>query len=124
MQCNDFPSQSVIASKAESEGWERSDRLVKKSDATLKKLSQSVNKLTSKKDFRGFINSINSQQEQDFEEGELVGDVYDFDFIQEIINDKKVGIKNLLMSSQMRRKTTTLHALCKLLASICSSPSK
>ena len=75
----------------------------KKSDATLKKLSQSVNKLTSKKDFRGFINSINSQQEQYFEEGELVGDVYDFDFIQEIINDEKAGIKNLLMSSQVRR---------------------
>ena len=75
-----------------------------KSDATLKKLSQSVNNLTSEKDFREFINSINSQQEQDFEEGELVGDVYDFDFIQEIINDEKAGIKNLLMSSQVRRK--------------------
>ena len=87
-------------------------------------MSQSVNNLTSEKDFREFINSINSEQEQDFEEGELVGDVYDFDFIQEIINDKKVGIKNLLISSQMRRKTTTLHAPCKLLASICSSPSK
>lgn len=104
LQCNDFPSQQSIAIKAESEGWERSDRLVKKSDATLKKMSQSVNNLTSEKDFREFINSINSEQEQDFEEGELVGDVYDFDFIQEIINDEKAGIKNLLMSSQVRRK--------------------
>ena len=30
-------------------------------------MSQSVNNPTSKKDFREFINSINSQQEQDFE---------------------------------------------------------
>ena len=66
-------------------------------------MSQSVNNPTSKKDFREFINSINSQQEQDFEEGELVSDVYDFDFIQEIINDEKAGIKNLFMSSQVRR---------------------
>ena len=66
-------------------------------------MSQSVNNPTSKKDFREFINSINSQQEQYFEEGELVSDVYDFDFIQEIINDEKAGIKNLLMSSQVRR---------------------
>ena len=62
-------------------------------------MSQSVNNPTSKKDFREFINLINSQQEQYFEEGELVSDVYDFDFIQEIINDEKAGIKNLLMSS-------------------------
>ena len=66
-------------------------------------MSQSVNNPTSKKDFREFINLINSQQEQYFEEGELVSDVYDFDFIQEIINDEKAGIKNLLMSSQVRR---------------------
>ena len=66
-------------------------------------MSQSVNNPTSKKDFREFINLINSQHEQYFEEGELVGDVYDFDFIQEIINDEKAGIKNLLMSSQVRR---------------------
>ena len=65
-------------------------------------MSQSVNNPTSKKDFREFINLINSQQEQYFEEGELVSDVYDFDFIQEIINDEKAGIKNLLMSSQVR----------------------
>ena len=66
-------------------------------------MSQSVNNPTSKKDFREFINLINSQQEQYFEEGELVSDVYDIDFIQEIINDEKAGIKNLLMSSQVRR---------------------
>ena len=47
LQCNHFPSQYVIASKAESEGWERSDRLVKKSDSALKKLSAGVNNLTS-----------------------------------------------------------------------------
>ena len=74
-------------------------------------MSQSVNNPTSKKDFREFINSINSQQEQDFEEGELVSDVYDFDFIQEIINDEKAGIKNLLMSSQVRRKNAVLNKL-------------
>ena len=66
-------------------------------------MSQSVNNPTSKKDFREFINSINSQQKQDFEEGELVSDVYDFDFIQEIINDEKAGIKNHPMTSQVRR---------------------
>ena len=75
----------------------------KKSDSALKKISAGVNNLTSEKDFREFINSKNSLQKQDFEEDQLVGDVYDFDFIQEIINDEKAGIKNLLMSSQVRR---------------------
>ena len=53
-------SAITIVIKAESEGWERSDRLAKKSDSALKKLSAGVNNLTSKKDFRGFIKSINS----------------------------------------------------------------
>ena len=74
-------------------------------------MSQSVNNPTSKKDFREFINSINSQQKQDFEEGELVSDVYDFDFIQEIINDEKAGIKNHPMTSQVWRKNAVLNKL-------------
>lgn len=47
LKCNNFPSQQAIAYKAKHEGWERSDSLLKKSDATLKKLIRSVKKIES-----------------------------------------------------------------------------
>ena len=56
--------------------------IIKKSDSALKKLSAGVNNLTSGKDFREFINSINSIQKQYFNAGKLIGNVYDFNFIQ------------------------------------------
>jgi hypothetical protein len=48
----------LIRAKAQHEGWERADLLVKKSDALLKKLSRSVNKITSVEEFEGFISSL------------------------------------------------------------------
>ena len=104
LQCNDFPSQQAIASKAEHEGWERSDILLKKSDATLNKLSRGVKKLTSKDEFNNFLESLKDKQYQDNEDTQMIGDVYDFDFIREIVECEKSGIKNLLMTSQVRRK--------------------
>ena len=104
LQCNDFPSQQSIAIKAEHEGWQRADLLIKKSDTVLKKMSRSVNKLTSEQDFKDFIASINTEEEQDHEHGELDTRAYDFDFIAEIVENEKSNIKNLLMGSQVRRK--------------------
>lgn len=104
LQCNDFPSQQSIAIKAEHEGWQRSDILIKKSDTVLKKMSRSVNKLASEQDFKDFINSINGEEDQDHEHGELDARAYDFDFIAEIVENEKSNIKNLLMNSQVRRK--------------------
>lgn len=104
LQCNDFPSQQSIAIKAEHEGWQRADLLIKKSDTVLKKMSRSVNKLTSEQDFKNFIASINTEEEQDHEHGELDTRAYDFDFIAEIVENEKSNIKNLLMGSQVRRK--------------------
>ena len=34
----------------------------------------------------------------------MIGDVYEFDFIREIVEHEKSEIKNLLMTSQVRRK--------------------
>lgn len=104
LQCNDFPSQQAISAKAEHEEWERSDILVKKSDATLKKLSRSVNKLASKADFDAFVKQLNNDEDQEDGGGELVGDVYEFDYIKDIVEHEKANIKNLLMTSQVRRK--------------------
>lgn len=104
LQCTDFPSQQSIAIKAEHEGWQRADSLIKKSDAALKKLSRSVNKITPEQSFKDFIASINTDEEQDFEHGELDSRAYDFDFIAEIVENEKSNIKNLLMGSQVRRK--------------------
>ncbi|MFN0298403.1 hypothetical protein ACKVE0_12850 [Acinetobacter albensis] len=104
LQCNDFPSQQAIASKAEHEGWERSDILLKKSDSSLNKLSRGVKKLESKDEFFNFIESIKAEQDQDNEDAQMIGDVYEFDFIREIVEHEKSEIKNLLMTSQVRRK--------------------
>ena len=104
LHCNDFPSHDVVAAKAEHEEWKRSDILLKKSDAYLKKLSRSVNRLTSKDEFNNFIKSIKDEQDQDNEDADLIGDVYDFDFIKKIVEYEKANIKNLLITSQVRRK--------------------
>lgn len=104
LQCNDFPSHDVVAAKAEHEGWERSDILLKKSDSNLKKLSRGVKKLESKEEFFNFIESIKDEQDQDNEDAQMIGDVYEFDFIREIVEHEKSEIKNLLMTSQVRRK--------------------
>ena len=104
LQCNDFPSHDVVADRAEREGWERSDILLKKSDASLKKISRSVNKLASKEEFNDFIKGLNNDEDQEDGGGELVGDVCEFDYIKDIVEHEKANIKNLLMTSQVRRK--------------------
>ena len=78
--------------------WERADSLVKKSDALLKKLSRSVKKITSVEEFQGFISSLEDEQDQQFEHSEVPQEVYQFDFIKELVEDEKRNIKNLLMT--------------------------
>lgn len=101
---NDFPSQQAIAYRAKHEGWERSDSLLKKSDATLKKLIRSVKKIESENDFKVYLINKENYKNQNLGCGYAVGGVYDFDFIKEIAKCEKVNIKNLLMTAQVRRK--------------------
>lgn len=104
LQCNEFPTQQVVTAKAQHEGWERADGLLKKSDATLKKLARSVKNITSVDDFQGFISSLEGEEDQQLEHSEVPQEVYQFDFIKELVEDEKRNIKNLLMTSQVRRK--------------------
>ena len=84
--------------------WERADALLKKSDSNLKKLSRGVKKITSVEEFQGFISSLEDEEDQEFEHSEVPQEVYQFDFIKELVEDEKRNIKNLLMTSQVRRK--------------------
>ena len=94
----------LIRAKAEHEGWERADKLLKKSDTNLKKLSRGIKKITSVEEFQGFIYSLEDEQDQQFEHSEVPQEVYQFDFIKELVEDEKRNIKKLLMTAQVRRK--------------------
>ncbi len=78
--------------------WERADALLKKSDSNLKKLSRGVKKITSVEEFQGFISSLEDEEDQEFEHSEVPQEVYQFDFIKELVEDEKRNIKNLLMT--------------------------
>ena len=69
----------------------------KKSDALLKNLSRSVKKITSVEEFEGFISSLEDEEDQQFENSEVPQEVYQFDFIKELVEDEKRNIKNLLI---------------------------
>lgn len=105
LKCNNFPSQQAIAYKAKHEGWERSDSLLKKSDATLKKLIRSVKKIESKNILKEDLNNKENFGNQKLGHSDTVIDVNDFDFIKEIVECEKVNIKNLLTNAQVRRKS-------------------
>ena len=105
LKCNNFPSQQAIANKAKHEGWERSDSLLKKSDATLKKLIRSVKKIESENILKEDLNNKENFVNQNPGHSNTVVDVDDFDFIKEIVECEKVNIKNLLTNAQVRRKS-------------------
>ena len=105
LKCNNFPSQQAIANKAKYEGWERSDSLLRKSDATLKKLIRSVKKIESENYLKEVLNNKEIFENQNLRHGDTVFDVDDFDFIKEIVECEKVNIKNLLTNAQVRRKS-------------------
>ena len=105
LKCNNFPSQQAIANKAKHEGWERSDSLLKKSDATLKKLIRSVKKIESKNILKEDLNNKENFKNQNLGHSDTVVDVDDFDFIKEIVECEKVNIKNLFTNAQVRLKS-------------------
>lgn len=55
LQCTDFPSQPMVAIKAEQEGWKRADKLLKKSDTDLKNISSCVKKIMSMDDAKASL---------------------------------------------------------------------
>jgi hypothetical protein len=78
--------------------WERAEKLLEKSETNLKKISRSLNKITSVEEFEGFISSLEDEEDQEFEHSEVPQQVYQFDFIKELVEDEKRNIKNLLMT--------------------------
>jgi hypothetical protein len=110
LQCADFPSQDVVRAMATKQAWERSDALLKQSDANLKKIRSSVNNLQSiqgtmiiSSNEKGANNHIIDHEVDEDEDAEE-GNVFDFDAALELAHSKKMGIKNLLMSTQIKRK--------------------
>ena len=104
LQCTDFPAQDAVSAKAEQEGWKRADKLVKKSDADLKKISGGVKKIMSMDDAKASLEDQKNEEDQEDENVDGNGQVVPFDFIQELVNNEKANIKNLLMTSQVRRQ--------------------
>ena len=104
LKCNDFPSHQAIAYKAKHEGWERSDYLLKKSDATLKKLIRSVKNLESENNFKKYQDDKKEYKNQNLVNNSAVGELYDFDLMKEILKCEKVSFGNLLLAAQVRRK--------------------
>ncbi len=107
LQCTDFPSQPVVAAKANAEDWKRSENLLKQSDASLKKLSKGVTRITSFEDLCDFMSGIDPDVIQEYKESrgwEDPTEPIDFDVLEAMLDDEKAGFKNLLMTSQVRRK--------------------
>ncbi len=104
LKCKYFPSHQAIAYKAKHEGWERSDSLLKKSDATLKKLIRGVKNLESENDFKGCLDSKEDYEKHNLNHDNASGDISDLDVIKEIVECEKANIENLLMTAQVRRK--------------------
>ncbi|TCB69253.1 hypothetical protein E0H88_11770 [Acinetobacter sp. ANC 4216] len=104
LKCKDFPSHQAIAYKAIHEGWERSDYLLKKSDATLKNLIRSVKKLESENDFKASLDNKENNEKQSLNHSDTGSDISDSDVIKEIVECEKASIGNLLMNAQVRRK--------------------
>ena len=105
LKCNNFPSQQAIANKAKHEGWERSDSLLRKSDATLKKLIRSVKKIESENFLKEALNNKENFENQNLGHSDTAVDVNDFDFFKETVECEKVNIKNLLTNAQLRIKS-------------------
>ena len=105
LKCEDFPSYQALASMAKYKGWKRSDYLLKKSDATLKKLIKSVKNLELKNGYK--INLINSKniKKQYIKLNTREDDTEEFDTIKEIVKCQKVSIEKFLMSSKLRQKS-------------------
>lgn len=110
LQCADFPSAQAVSAKAKAGNWARADALVQKNDAELKKLKQSVNRLVNDphiviydhKDKK--IKQHKNEEDEDEESQEDEGELLDFDVMTEIIDSEKRAIKNLLMTSQIKRR--------------------
>ncbi|WP_228276948.1 hypothetical protein [Acinetobacter johnsonii] len=81
-----------------------------KNDTELKKMRQSVNRLVSNADLIIYdkkskqIKQHKNEEDADEESPEDEGELLDFDVMTEIIDSEKQAIKNLLMTSQIKRR--------------------
>ena len=70
----------------------------------MKKISGGVKKIISMEDAKEQLEEQKNEEDHEDEEVDGNGQVVPFDFIQELVNNEKANIKNLLMTSQVRRQ--------------------
>ena len=70
----------------------------------MKKISGGVKKIMSMDDAKEQLEDQKNEEDQEDEEVDGDGQVVPFDFVQELVNNEKANIKNLLMTSQVRRQ--------------------
>ena len=110
LQCVDFPTSQAVSAKAKAGNWARADSLVLKNDPELQKMKQQVNRLVSNADLIIYdkkskkIKEYKNEEDADEESEEDEGELLDFDVMTEIIDSEKSAIKNLLMTSQIKRR--------------------
>lgn len=104
LKCDVFPSIQAIAYKAKHEKWERSDCLLKKSDANLKKIVRDVKKIELENDLKWPLYNKENNKKQSYMCGGAEDFTSDFDVVDEIVASAKMRIENLLMNTQLRRK--------------------
>jgi len=110
LQCADFPTSQAVSAKAKAGNWARADSLVLKNDPELQKMKQQVNRLVSDADLIIYdkkskkIKEYKNEEDADEESEEDEGELLDFDVMTEIIDSEKSAIKNLLMTSQIKRR--------------------
>ena len=110
LQCVDFPTSQAVSAKAKAGNWARADSLVLKNDPELQKMKQQVNRLVSNADLIIYdkkskkIKEYKNEEDADEESEEDEGELLDFDVMTEIIDSEKRAIKNLLMTSQIKRR--------------------
>ena len=110
LQCVDFPTSQAVSAKAKAGNWARADSLVLKNDPELQKMKQQVNRLVSDADLIIYdkkskkIKEYKNEEDADEESEEDEGELLDFDVMTEIIDSEKRAIKNLLMTSQIKRR--------------------
>lgn len=113
LQCDTFPSQQAVSAMAKREGWKALEGIVIKSDTELKKFVRSVNKL-SEQSTNIIVKEKNKNKkddeyeyDEDEEPEEDAFEALDFELMSKQIEIEKSAIKNLLMTSQIRRKDMT-----------------
>lgn len=107
LQCINFPNADSINAKAKNEDWQVLSKLASKHDADLKNIVKNVKNLTNGAKMLLSSNGKNvviehEDNESGYENNDPV--LEDFDAFNEVVQNQKSAIKNLLMNSQIKQK--------------------